>query len=71
MEKASKIMIIDIENVLINEVEPKLSWDKGVSGPQTGGPPWDPPKGRLEQGPGGECFAPSLFQCHNDLTEAP
>ena len=58
MAGTSKIIGVHVENSLIDELEPKLSWDEGRPGVQTGGPPWDPPKGRLEHGPGGECFAP-------------
>ena len=58
MERTLKIMIIHVEFVLNDEVPGKLWGDKGGPGPESGGTPWDPPKGRLEHGAGGECFAP-------------
>ena len=62
-ERASKTIMSDVEFVLIHGFHVEISGDKGVSGPQTGGTPWDTPKGHLALGPGGECFAPpSLVQ---------
>ena len=47
-----------VENDSFDELEPKISSDKGERGMQAGGPPSEPPKGRLARAPGGECFAP-------------
>ena len=53
-------MRIHVEFVLNNEDPGNLWGDKGGPGQSSGGTPWDPPKGRLEHGAGGECFAPRL-----------
>ena len=39
----------NIENDSFDELEPEILYDKGVPGSQTGGPPGDPPKGRLTE----------------------
>ena len=36
-ERASKIMGIEIENLSFDELEPEISWDKGVFGIPSGG----------------------------------
>ena len=51
-------LMTQVENDSFDELEPKLSWNKGGPGLQTGGPPDDTPKGHLHWPPGGECFAP-------------
>ena len=55
-ERASKIMIIHIENSSFDELEPWISWIKGGPGTETGGTPSGQSGGH--RSPGGECFAP-------------
>ena len=54
--KSIKIMIIDVEFVSFDELEPEISWIKGGPGNKTGGTPSDQSGGPLSLG--GECFAP-------------
>ena len=46
-KERKKTIRINVENDSFDELEPKLSWNKGGPGSRTGGPPGDPPKGRL------------------------
>ena len=43
-ERAPKTIGIDVEFILFHVFEPEISWDKGVSGTQTGGTPPEPTK---------------------------
>ena len=36
------MIIVHVENESFDELEPEISWIKGVSGVQTGGPPLEP-----------------------------
>ena len=55
-ERASKIMVVHIEFVSFDELEPEISWIKGGPGKPAGGTPSRQSGGHLL--PGGECFAP-------------
>ena len=52
------MIVSHVEFVSFHELGAEISWIKGGPGQQTGGTPWDTPKGHIPKSPGGECFAP-------------
>ena len=61
-ERASQIIIVDVEFDSFDKLETEISWIKGGPGLQTGGTHSDQSGGPLS--PGGECFAPCLPATH-------
>ena len=64
-ERALKIMGVHIENERNHEVEPQITWDKGVPGHPTGGTPSSQSGGPMPDG--GEYFAPRNTPLIQDL----
>ena len=61
-ERASKIIIVDIEFISFHVFYHEIFWDQRAPGPLCGGSASEPPSGRPHLRPGGECFAPSHAQ---------
>ena len=69
MERALKIMLIQVENLSFDELEPEICWIKGGLGASAWG--WGLRQSGCRRSPGGKCFAPHPSKTWTQITITP